>query len=158
VHGVALWETDAAPTLNPRVDTLAEALKNAGYDTFAVTAGAHMHRDRGFGQGFDVFQHGRQLERALAFLRGSHRRPFFLFFHTYEVHDPYAPPTDVARAFAAEPVPAIAAAVDEIRADTRGGPRRTSVSGRRSTAPTRGTSATSPTSTTPASATWTTGR
>ena len=120
VHGVALWETGAASTLNPRVDTLAEALKNAGYDTFAVTAGAHMHRDRGFGQGFDKFQHGRQLERALAFLRGSHRRPFFLFFHTYEVHDPYAPPPDVARAFAAEPVPAIAAAVDEIRAGTRG--------------------------------------
>jgi len=120
VHGIGLWEAGAAPTLNPRVDTLAEALKNAGYDTFAVTAGAHMHRDRGFGQGFDVFQHGRQLERALAFLRGSHRRPFFLFFHTYEVHDPYAPPPDVARAFAAEPVPSIAAAVDAIRAGTRG--------------------------------------
>ncbi len=124
VHGVALWTgTGAAPTLNPRVVTLAEVLKNAGYATAAFTAGAHMHRDRGFGQGFDVYKHGDQLNRALAFLDARGRQPFFLFFHTYEVHDPYTPPPEVAARWAAEPVPAIADAVAKIRAGVSGWPQ-----------------------------------
>ena len=122
VHGIGLWlGRGAAPALNPRVHTLAEVLKDAGYATAAFTAGAHMHRDRGFVQGFDVYKHGEQLERTLAWLQERPRRPFFVFFHTYEVHDPYVPPPEVARAFADDPVPSIAAAVEEIRTAGRHG-------------------------------------
>jgi arylsulfatase len=121
VHGVALWEgTGAAPTLNPRVHTLAELLENAGYTTAAFTAGGHMHRDRGFVQGFDLFKHGDQLARLLAFLQARPRRPFFAFFHTYQVHDPYVPPPEVVSAFVTDPVPAIAAAVERVRAGVDG--------------------------------------
>jgi arylsulfatase len=121
VHGVALWEGEgAAPTLSPRVHTLAEVLKNAGYATAAFTAGGHMHRDRGFVQGFDLFKHGDQLERLLAFLDARPRRPFFAFFHTYQVHDPYLPPPEVARAFVSDPVPAITAAVERLQAGVDG--------------------------------------
>src|SRR6185503_14162827 len=121
VHGVTMWEGEgAAPALNPRVHTMAEILKNAGYATAAFTAGGHMHRDRGFVQGFDLYKHGAQLRRALEYLRAHRRRPFFLFFHTYEVHDPYLPPPAVAQAFAADPVPAIAEAVERIRAGVGG--------------------------------------
>ncbi|MGH7893938.1 MAG: sulfatase family protein [Candidatus Binatia bacterium] len=117
VHGIGLWTgTGAAPSLNPRVHTLAEVLKNAGYATAAFTAGAHMHRDRGFVQGFDVYKHGDQLRRALEFLGAHRRRPFFLFVHSYEVHDPYTPPPELAARFAADPVPAIAEAAARIRA------------------------------------------
>jgi arylsulfatase A-like enzyme len=120
-HGIGLWDgSGSAPALNPRVHTLAEILKNAGYATAAFTAGAHMHRDRGFVQGFDVYKHGSQLSRALDYLRGHRGRPFFLFFHTYEVHDPYTPPPALAAAFATAPVPAIAAAVEAIRAGVPG--------------------------------------
>src|SRR6185295_17372543 len=66
------------------------------------------------------YKHGGQLRRALDYLRAYHRRPFFLFFHTYEVHDPYLPPPAVARAFAADPVPAIADAVERVRAGVGG--------------------------------------
>jgi arylsulfatase A-like enzyme len=111
-HGVGMWEGQGpAPRLSRRVHTLAELLKNAGYATAAFTAGAHMHRDRGFGQGFDVYRHGRMLPRAVEYLRAYPRRPFFLFFHTYDVHDPYLPPREVAQAFVTEPVPAIEAAI-----------------------------------------------
>jgi arylsulfatase A-like enzyme len=51
-----------------------------------------VHRSRGFGAGFDVYKHGRERERALAWLDGHGRRKWFLFYHTYQVHDPYLPP------------------------------------------------------------------
>lgn len=92
VHGVELWrEGNAGPTLAPAVHTLAEALKAAGWDTAAFTGGANVHRARGFDHGFDVYKHSRPLERALAWLAARRGHRFFLFFHTYEVHDPYLP-------------------------------------------------------------------
>src|SRR5262249_62221048 len=93
VPGVELWE-GAAPgaVLTPEVRTLADVLKNAGYATAAFTGGAHVHRSRGFGQGFDVYRHGHELARALDWI-GRHRHgKFFVFFHTYQVPDPYLPP------------------------------------------------------------------
>jgi arylsulfatase A-like enzyme len=97
--------------LSPAVHTLAEILKNAGYATGAFTGRGHVHRSRGFGQGFDVYvhdaeyrrrrryEHSRQLERALQWMDEHRDRKFFLFFHTYAVHDPYVPPADVAELF-----------------------------------------------------------
>ncbi len=93
VHGIELWE-EGRPghVLNPAVFTLAEVLKEAGYATGAFTGGAHMDRRRGFDQGFDVYTQEGELGHALAWLKRHHRRKFFLFFHTYQVHDPYVPP------------------------------------------------------------------
>lgn len=100
VHGIELWEGQTAgPVLSPRVDTLAEVLRNAGYATAAFTGGAHMHRARGFSQGFRRYRHDDQLRRARAWLREKAGRSFFLFFHTYEVHDPYKPPPELIPLF-----------------------------------------------------------
>jgi arylsulfatase A-like enzyme len=101
-HGIELWPDESVPAsvLSPRVHTLAEVLKNAGYATVAFTGGGHMHRSRGFDQGFDVFKHRFQLERTLEWLAGRPHRKFFLFFHTYEVHDPYLHPMEYVRRFA----------------------------------------------------------
>ena len=101
VHGIEMWqEGTPGRVLNPRVHTLAEVLKDAGYATAAFTGGANLDRSRGFNQGFDVYKHNDQLARARRWL-GAHRgRKFFLFFHTYAVHDPYVPPPDLVAAFA----------------------------------------------------------
>jgi arylsulfatase A-like enzyme len=101
-HGIELWVDASTPAnvLSPRVQTLAEVLKNAGYATVAFTGGGHVHRSRGFAQGFDVFKHRFQLERTLAWLAGRPRRKFFLFFHTFAVHDPYLHPMEYVRRFA----------------------------------------------------------
>jgi arylsulfatase A-like enzyme len=111
VHGVSLWEgSGPGPVLNPAVHTLAEALKNAGYATGAYTGRGHVHRSRGFGQGFDVYRHrrrygndprgeSRQLDEALAWLDRQQGGKFFLFFHTYAVHDPYLPPPELLALF-----------------------------------------------------------
>lgn len=93
VHGVSMWRgNEPGPVLNGAVHTLAEVLKNAGYVTAAFTGRGNMHRSRGFEQGFDVYKHGYQLDRAVDWMTRHRRRKFFLFFHTYAVHDPYLPP------------------------------------------------------------------
>jgi arylsulfatase A-like enzyme len=92
VHGVELWEEGRTGTaLNPAVHTLAEVLKAAGWDTAAFTGGGNVHRSRGFDHGFDEYRHSGQLARALSWLDARRGHRFFLFFHTYEVHDPYLP-------------------------------------------------------------------
>lgn len=76
------------------VATLAEYLKSAGYTTGAFTGGGWVSDEMGLGQGFDTMRTGfgladpaRHLERWMNGLDGT--RPFFLFVHTYEAHDPY---------------------------------------------------------------------
>ena len=100
VHGVELWENGKpAHVLNPAVHTLAEVLENAGYATAAFTGGAQIDPARGFDQGFDLYTVGGQRRRALRWL-GRHRwERFFVFYHTYDVHDPYLPPDEYIRLF-----------------------------------------------------------
>ena len=92
VHGVELWEEGhAGRVLSPAAHTLAEVLKGAGWDTAAFTGGGNLHRSRGFDHGFDEYRHSGQLARALSWLDEHRGHRFFLFFHTYAVHDPYLP-------------------------------------------------------------------
>lgn len=84
------------------LNMLAEPLRRAGYATLAVTGGGFVHSSFGFSQGFDQYwSYGVQMgyddeieveiARACAQLERFARRPFFLFFHTYEVHNPFRP-------------------------------------------------------------------
>jgi arylsulfatase A-like enzyme len=79
--------------------TLAETLRGRGYRTWAFTESGWVSPRFGFDQGFDAY-HAKPSglestrENALAWLRhNAERGPWFLFVHTYEVHQPYhAPP------------------------------------------------------------------
>ena len=91
-HGVE--GTLSAPPLVSSVATLAEYLKSAGYATEAMTGGGWITTDMGHMQGFDRFTENwsfRDGEPALS--RWARTRdaskPFFLFLHTYDAHDPY---------------------------------------------------------------------
>jgi arylsulfatase A-like enzyme len=83
-----------SPPLVPSVTTLPEILRAAGYATHALTGGGFVSDSMGLGQGFDSLgedwsvddPHGR-LTRALTHLDRS--RPFLLFLHTYDAHEPY---------------------------------------------------------------------
>jgi len=81
---------------------LAELLREGGYKTLAVTGGAYLRPDYGFSQGFDAYRYwpalaadGRELasglRQALSWIDSHADRPFFLFFHTYEIHFPFRP-------------------------------------------------------------------
>ncbi len=82
-----------------RFQLMAEELRQAGYNTLAVTGGGFMSPSQGFGQGFDRYQYWPEAQsegeiehgvgRALDWIDSVADQPFFLFFHTYEVHWPY---------------------------------------------------------------------
>jgi len=105
-HGVnrSFEEFLAAPdgsgrfrVLSPEDLTMAEVFHANSYATFAITGGGTMAAELGFGQGFDEFMvlpKGQSMERAWTqlqiWLDRTRARPFFLFFHTFEVHAPYS--------------------------------------------------------------------
>ena len=95
--------------LSPEIATLPERFAAAGFRTAGHTEGGFVGRGYGFARGFDEFTDPRvehttdiekTLEKGLGFLRrlGAEDR-FFLFLHTYSIHDPYAPPEPYASMF-----------------------------------------------------------
>jgi arylsulfatase A-like enzyme len=104
------------------VETLAEALRLAGYATAAFTDGGFVHPYYGFDQGFESFsvtslEEGAYRDgfpatigRVREWLAGhaGDPRPAFLFVHTYDIHEPYAPPRPWATAFTDIPYAAFA--------------------------------------------------
>jgi arylsulfatase A-like enzyme len=96
-HGVKNMADDAENRkLSPGIQTLATMLRNEGYRTGAFTAKGHVVEELGFDQGFDVFRGGGGVhgifQNGMSFVEEVAGQRFFLFVHTYEVHDPYTPP------------------------------------------------------------------
>ncbi len=81
----------------PSLRLMAEDLREAGYETLAATGDGWLNVRFGFVQGFDVYRARKawvselheNLEWAIERVGALARRPFFLFFHTYEVHAPH---------------------------------------------------------------------
>jgi arylsulfatase A-like enzyme len=106
-HGVR----DLQGALAPERVTLAEALRAAGYATAAFTEDAYLVAGNGFDRGFDVYRENRSEESAspgfaaetfadaTSWLSAHATEPFFLFVHTYQVHEPYTPPRGYAGLF-----------------------------------------------------------
>jgi arylsulfatase A-like enzyme len=85
--------------LDPATPTLAELLKAKGYWNAAFTGGGYVSGFFGFNKGFDSFRIvGEKNDRdgAAKLARSAERwiqknldRNFFLFLHTYQIHNPY---------------------------------------------------------------------
>ncbi|MBN2372045.1 MAG: sulfatase [Vicinamibacteria bacterium] len=86
---------NAFPRLASEHVTLAEALAESGRDTAAFTGGAMVDPRLGFDQGFALYDTSmiklspRNTREMLDWIEARGRRPFFLFWHTFEVHAPY---------------------------------------------------------------------
>lgn len=101
--------------LAPEIRTLPELLFHAGFRTAGHTEGGYVQGGYGFSRGFgewsdtpyaDDADVERTFGRGAAFLKSV--RPgerFFLFLHTYTVHDPYWPPERYRRMFWPGPPP-----------------------------------------------------
>ena len=102
-HGV---HDNADPPLDAQFDTLAEVLRGGGYQTAAFVASAVLDPDRGLAQGFDRYgntglnEFGRTrsqrrgdevMSDAIAWLDRADQRPFLLWTHLYDAHQPYEP-------------------------------------------------------------------
>jgi arylsulfatase A-like enzyme len=119
VHGVTTFNNPGQ--MNERVTTLAEVLERQGYWTGAFTDGGFAKPQFGLGQGFRTYplnegdlptEHASNLlepsrlrpniDRTLKWLDEVGDQPFFLFFHTYEIHGPYQPPEEYVKRFRPE--------------------------------------------------------
>jgi len=75
--------------------TLAEALKSIGFETAAFTAGGPLDPAIGFGQGFGLYDTSmfkltdKNMGEMFKWIKINSTRPFFLFWHNFEVHAPY---------------------------------------------------------------------
>lgn len=82
-------------TLSPSQPTLAEILRSNNYETLALTGGATMAPELGFGHGFDEFvvkthkTSDAVWDQLRSWLDRDRAKPFLIFFHTFEVHAPY---------------------------------------------------------------------
>ncbi len=90
-HGVN--PTKETNVLRPSADvpTLAEILRGDHYHTVGFTGKGLLGTDYGFDRGFDIYESmlfGDSIDEATNFIETNDpRRKFFLFVHTYEVHD-----------------------------------------------------------------------
>ena len=84
--------------------TLAETLRDAGYSTAAFVANPWLRSDLGLGQGFDLYDDSSVSKTVPATLltvaarewieERPRDRPFFLYLHFMDVHEPYESPRE----------------------------------------------------------------
>ncbi|HEX9636555.1 MAG TPA: sulfatase [Acidobacteriota bacterium] len=112
--------------LAPKLDTLAELLRASGYQTAGIVSSFVLETKSGLAQGFELYDDQFTLEgstsrprfwvrpggfdrradvtteRVIRWLAEERRpdRPFFLFVHYFDPHEPYVPPQPFAARFA----------------------------------------------------------
>jgi choline-sulfatase len=114
-HGVR----DNAGSLAEPYPTLAGVLASHGFRTAAFVGSVVLSADRGIARGFQIFRDEMKdpasgaprrrrpgnevVDEATAWLQTIGDRPFLLWVHLYDVHQPYAPPEPFATRYAADP-------------------------------------------------------
>ena len=97
--------------LEPQFRSVAQAFKQEGYATGAVVSAFVLDRSWGLARGFDFYDDAfsartfqqrdiglvdrradESVSHALSWLKGTSRRPFFLWLHLYDPHSPYDAP------------------------------------------------------------------
>ncbi len=78
--------------------TMPEVMQAAGFRTISFNGGGLMRAQYGFGRGFEDYVAQRdndflnvKVDQAIEWLDKNGDDKFFMFLHTYEVHDPYQP-------------------------------------------------------------------
>ena len=105
VHGVQnVQHGGGGPLIEPvpmSIPTLAEVLTAAGYRSIGLTDGGNLNKAHGFPRGFeeytvDLSGAEAQVADGLSWLEelSGLGAPYFLFWHTYEVHAPYVSPRE----------------------------------------------------------------
>lgn len=100
-HGAGAGRCPDVTALDARHETLAGALRAAGYRTASFVSNAWVGTEVGLSRGFD--EHERFVlaleaaQRAITWLGAKPSTPFFLFVHLIDPHQPWAPwPEDAA--------------------------------------------------------------
>ncbi len=93
-----MWEAHANYSrLSHEVDSISEILKRNDYQTAALVLGGPVGVHHWFDQGFEEYGEkaymlrdaAKEVKLANEWLEKNHENKFFLFFHLFEIHDPY---------------------------------------------------------------------
>lgn len=111
-HAGRKQTNNKASVLSDNFLTLAEALRDSGYQTAGVTANAWVADYLGFSQGFDKFitidysPGSKVTNKGIKFLNQLKKRenPFFLYLHYMDPHMPMKPPERFRKRFKGPPV------------------------------------------------------
>jgi arylsulfatase A-like enzyme len=114
--------------LTSKITSMAELLQEVDYETVGVITNSAVAMGYGMSQGFERWIHLRASDarptyhaysdevnqEILAWLdsRGEHPRPFFLWAHSSDPHDPYTPPEPFRSRFVGSPIPPVARPID----------------------------------------------
>jgi arylsulfatase A-like enzyme len=91
--------TQSDRRMDPSVPTLADKVRLRGFTTVAFTGGGYVSGLYGFSKGFDSYNVRGDIlsktaaaelaEPAMAWIRANRDKNFFMFLHTYQIHNPY---------------------------------------------------------------------
>ena len=110
-HGAHFAYKTSPPTVYPvarDLELLPEIMRRAGYRTAAWTGGGQVSSAAGFDRGFDRYSedlgdiNSWKMNEVRAWFRRNSDEPCFLFIHTYQIHDPYLPPSPYNLIFASD--------------------------------------------------------
>lgn len=85
--------------------TVAEVMRENGFDTGAITSYILLDKVYGFHQGFDYFDYedlqpaDEIVDKAMRYIEPRLMKKFFLFLHLYDPHWPYEPEEEIAKEF-----------------------------------------------------------
>lgn len=98
-----------ANKMDPGIPTLADYLRGAGYLTAGFTGGGFVSGLYGLSKGFDSYRVVGKIavgtpaaalaRTALPWIQENRDKGFFLFLHTYQIHQPYQPPAPFNKMF-----------------------------------------------------------
>lgn len=107
--------------------TLAEALRDVGFVTGAFTAGGTVASSLGFGQGFSLYENSmykldeKNMGQMFNWVLQQKDKPFFLFWHNFEVHAPYLNTSLVASVVPGQRGEVLAAELSRAWGEPKGG-------------------------------------
>jgi arylsulfatase A-like enzyme len=103
VHRAGEGRFPTVSRLDETYPTLAEMLRDAGYATASfvsnVWVGAEVGMARGFEEHDEAWGADHAADGAIEWLGKDHEKPFFLFVHLMDPHQPYAPYPEDAKLF-----------------------------------------------------------
>ncbi len=97
---------DRLQSIPDNLITLAELAMQRNYRTAAITDDGYVSGFYGFQQGFEQYRENNDVDKnevvstiddGIAWLKKNGGRQFFLFLHSYEVHEPFTPPLSAFR-------------------------------------------------------------
>lgn len=121
--------------LPDHVPTLADTLKSAGYDTMAFVGGSMVSKKFNLNKGFDQFEEplwpavkkdfSETLIKVETWINTrKNKKPFFLFIHTYDAHEPFTPSEEALGMLANKPTKKTFTVEDEIALLKSTGPKK----------------------------------